>query len=100
MINNSKIVMDYYDSYEEDKRFHKDQAHTVEYLTTKKYIDSNLKEGVNFIGHIKGQYGLGQGARLLVKGLQSSKLDFNVIEDSFAIFRCSSFILSFKYFFC
>lgn len=46
--------------------------------TTK--IDKNLKDGINFVGHIKGQYGLGQGARLLIKGLESSNLDFNAID--------------------
>jgi len=46
--------------------------------TTK--IDNNLKKGINFVGHIKGQYGLGQGARLLVKALDMSKLDYNAID--------------------
>lgn len=57
MKDNSKIVMDYYDNYEEDKRFKKDKAHTIEYLTTKKYIDDNLKQGDRIL-----EVGAGTGA--------------------------------------
>ena len=57
MKDNSKLIMDYYDNYEEDERFKKDKAHSIEYLTTKKYIDSNLKEGDRIL-----EVGAGTGA--------------------------------------
>lgn len=52
---------------------------TNKFVRTNK-IDKNLKNGINFVGHIKGQYGLGQGARLLVSALQKSKIEFNAID--------------------
>lgn len=43
-------------------------------------VDQTLKDGINFIGHIKGQYGLGQGARLLIENLKTTKINFNAID--------------------
>ncbi len=57
MNDNSKIIMNYYDNYEEDERLKKDKAHSVEYLTTQKYIDSNLKDGDRIL-----EVGAGTGA--------------------------------------
>jgi len=43
-------------------------------------FDINLKTGINFIGHLKGQFGLGQSARLLCRALKDSKYDFAAID--------------------
>ena len=43
MNDNSNIIKNYYENYGEDERFKKDLSHSVEYLTTKKYIDENYK---------------------------------------------------------
>jgi glycosyltransferase involved in cell wall biosynthesis len=43
-------------------------------------FDKNLKTGINCIGHLKGQFGLGQGARLLCRAIQDSKYDFAAID--------------------
>lgn len=39
--------------------------------TTK--IDKSLKKGINFVAPIKGQFGLGQGSRLIYKSVEKSK---------------------------
>ena len=43
-------------------------------------FDKNLKTGINCIGHLKGQFGLGQGARLLCRAIKESKYDFAAID--------------------
>lgn len=45
MNDSSKIIKEYYDNYNEDERHNKDKAHSVEFLTTKKYIEKYLKKG-------------------------------------------------------
>jgi len=54
---NKNIILNYYNNYIEDERFTKDKAHSLEYLTTKKYIDENLKEGNRIL-----EVGAGTGA--------------------------------------
>ena len=43
-------------------------------------LDKNLENGINMVGHIKGQYGLGQGARSLVHSLKTTKVKFSAID--------------------
>lgn len=57
MKDSFSIVKNYYDNYEEDQRFTKDKAHSVEYLTTKKYIEEKLKPGDRIL-----EVGAGTGA--------------------------------------
>ena len=57
MNNNTKIIIDHYEQYNEDERFTKDKAHSIEYLTTKKYIEKNLKKGDRIL-----EVGAGTGA--------------------------------------
>lgn len=57
MNDSSKMIVNYYDNYNEDERQNKDKAHSVEFLTTKKYIENNLKEGYRIL-----EVGAGTGA--------------------------------------
>lgn len=43
-------------------------------------FDKNLKTGINCIGHLKGSFGIGQGARLFCRALKETKYDFAVID--------------------
>ena len=46
MNERTRILSEYYnDGLNEEKRLSKDKAHSVEYLTTKKYIEKYLKKG-------------------------------------------------------
>ena len=56
-----KYVIDHYkNDYSEDERFTQDRAHSVEYLTTKKYIEKFLKPGDRIleVGAATGAYSL------------------------------------------
>ena len=58
MNEREKILSEHYgDGTAEDQRLSKDKAHSVEYLTTKKYIDNYLKEGDRIL-----EVGAGTGA--------------------------------------
>lgn len=39
-----KILTEYYKEYDEDNRLVRDKAHTVEFITTNKYVERYLKE--------------------------------------------------------
>ena len=43
-------------------------------------FDKNLKNGVNFVGYLKAQSGLGQGSRLLLKAVEKTKYKFSAID--------------------
>lgn len=55
-----KIIENYYNNYDEDSRLVKDNAHKVEYITTKKYIEKYLKKGDRIleIGAGTGRYSI------------------------------------------
>lgn len=70
MNENTKIIVDYYSNYVEDERFRRDKAHGVEYLTTKKYIDKNLKLGDRIL-----EVGAGTGAYSIYYASKGYKVD-------------------------
>lgn len=39
-----KILTEYYNNHDEDSRLIKDQTHTVEFITTNKYVERYLKK--------------------------------------------------------
>ena len=43
-------------------------------------FDKNLKRGVNVVGLLKAQFGLGQGSRLICRAVKESKYDFAAID--------------------
>ena len=55
-----KILNNYYNRYDEDARLIKDKAHSVEFLTTIRYIDKYLKKGNRILelGAGTGRYSL------------------------------------------
>ena len=80
MNDSSKIIVDYYDNYNEDEREKKDKAHSVEFLTTKKYIESNLKEGYRIL-----EVGAGTGAYSIYYASKGYRVD--AVELSKSIIR-------------
>ena len=40
-----EILENYYNNYDEDSRLVKDKTHTIEFITTTKFIDKYLKKG-------------------------------------------------------
>ena len=60
-----KILNDYYNSYDEDSRLIRDKAHTIEYITTTKYIEKYLKDGDRIleVGAGTGRYSLNYAAK-------------------------------------
>lgn len=70
MNNNTKIIKDFYEQYEEDERFTKDKAHSVEYLTTTKYIEKKLKKGDRIL-----EIGAGTGAYSINYAKKGYKVD-------------------------
>lgn len=60
MDEKEKIIVNYYNDYDEDARLMKDNAHKVEYITTTKYIEKYLKEGDRIleIGAGTGRYSI------------------------------------------
>lgn len=55
-----EILNKYYNDYDEDSRLIRDKAHTIEYLTTIKYIDKYLKKGDRIleVGAGTGRYSI------------------------------------------
>lgn len=55
-----KIINKYYNNYDEDSRLIKDKAHSIEYITTTKYIGKYLKEGDRIleVGAGTGRYSI------------------------------------------
>lgn len=55
-----EILNKYYEEYDEDSRLVRDKAHTIEYLTTIKYIDKYLKKGDRIleVGAGTGRYSI------------------------------------------
>ena len=45
MDNVQSILNNYYNEYDEDGRLEKDKAHSIEFITTTKYIEQYLNEG-------------------------------------------------------
>jgi len=70
MNNNTKIIIDHYEQYDEDERFTKDKAHSIEYLTTKNYIEKNLKKGDRIL-----EVGAGTGAYSINYAKEGYKVD-------------------------
>ena len=60
-----KIINDYYNSYDEDSRLIKDKAHSVEYITTTKYIEKYLKKDDRIIeiGTGTGRYSINYASK-------------------------------------
>lgn len=56
-MNREEIINNHYNNYEEDIRFTKDNYHSLEYITTKTYIDKYLKLGDRIL-----EVGAGTGA--------------------------------------
>lgn len=74
MINEvEKILEKYYNDYDEDARLIRDKAHTIEYITTTKYIEKYLKEGNRIleIGAGTGRYSINYAQ----KGYQVDSLE-------------------------
>ena len=55
-----KILEKYYNNYDEDSRLIRDKAHSIEYITTTKYIEKYLKKGDRIIevGAGTGRYSI------------------------------------------
>ena len=55
-----KILENYYNNYDEDSRLIRDKAHSIEYITTTKYIEKYLKKGDRIIevGAGTGRYSI------------------------------------------
>ena len=70
MNDSSKIIINYYDNYNEDEREKKDKSHSVEFLTTKKYIENNLKEGDRIL-----EVGAGTGAYSIYYASKGYRVD-------------------------
>lgn len=70
MNKESNIIIDYYNNYIEDERFTKDKAHSIEYLTTKKYIEKNLRKGSKIL-----EVGAGTGAYSIYYASKGYKVD-------------------------
>ncbi len=45
MENINEILENYYNNYDEDSRLVRDRTHTIEFITTTKFVDKYLKEG-------------------------------------------------------
>lgn len=60
MDNVQNILNNYYNEYDEDGRLEKDKAHSIEFITTTKYIEQYLKSGDKIleIGAGTGRYTL------------------------------------------
>ena len=60
MDNVQSILNNYYNEYDEDGRLEKDKAHSIEFITTTKYIEQYLNEGDKIleIGAGTGRYTL------------------------------------------
>ncbi|MBO5022669.1 MAG: class I SAM-dependent methyltransferase [Clostridia bacterium] len=60
MADRNKIIDDYYNNYDEDRRLVKDQTHMVEFEVTTKYIEKYLKENHKIleVGAGTGRYSL------------------------------------------
>lgn len=60
MKNIEKILTEYYENYNEDLRLVKDKAHTIEFITTTKYIDKYLNKGDKIleVGAGTGRYSI------------------------------------------
>lgn len=60
MDNVQRILNNYYSEYDEDGRLEKDKAHSIEFITTTKYIEQYLNEGDKIleIGAGTGRYTL------------------------------------------
>lgn len=56
----NEIINNYYNNYDEDLRLIQDKAHSVEYITTTKYIEKYLKEGDRIleVGAGTGRYSI------------------------------------------
>lgn len=66
-----KTIEKYYkNDYSEDVRFTKDKSHSVEYLTTKRYIENNLKNGDRIL-----EVGAGTGAYSIYYSKMGYKVD-------------------------
>ena len=46
-------------------------------------FNKDLKTGINFVGYLKAQSGLGQGSRLLCRSVKKSKYDFAAIDTKY-----------------
>ena len=83
MNDSSKIIVNYYDNYNEDERENKDKAHSVEFLTTKKYIESNLKDGDRIleVGAGTGAYSIYYASKgYRVDALELSKRNLEILK--------------------
>lgn len=69
-MNNTNVIKEFYEKYNEDDRFTKDKAHSVEYLTTKHYIEKNLKKGDRIL-----EIGAGTGAYSINYAKEGYKVD-------------------------
>lgn len=69
-MDNAEIIKNFYEQYDEDDRFTKDKAHSIEYLTTKKYIEKNLKKGDRIL-----EVGAGTGAYSIHYAKEGYKVD-------------------------
>ena len=78
-----KILENYYNNYDEESRLVKDKTHTIEYITTTKYIEKYLKKGDRIleIGAETGRYSINYAQKgyqvdsveLVVKNLEILK---------------------------
>lgn len=55
-----QLLNEYYNNYDEDSRLIKDKAHSIEYITTTKYIEKYLKDGDRIleVGAGTGRYSI------------------------------------------
>ena len=60
MDNVQDILNNYYNEYDEDGRLERDKAHSIEFITTTKYIEQYLKSGDKIleIGAGTGRYSI------------------------------------------
>ena len=65
-----EILEKFYDNYDEDSRLVRDKTHTIEFITTTKFIDKYLKEGDRIL-----EVGAGTGRYTIHYALKGYKVD-------------------------
>ena len=60
-----ELLNNYYNNYDEDSRLVRDKAHSVEYITTNKYIERYLKKGDRIleVGAGTGRYSINYASK-------------------------------------
>ena len=66
----SEILENYYNNYDEESRLVRDKTHTIEFITTTKFIDKYLKDGDRIL-----EIGAGTGRYTIHYALKGFEVD-------------------------